>query len=179
MIPNILTTVRLFLVPTFAYLLLIKENILLAVIVFILAGLTDVVDGYIARHYNMISNFGMIYDPFVDKLMQITAFICLVINETIPFWLLVFVLVKELAMITVGGILYIKKIVVRSNRFGKTSTVIFYAGVLTLIIWKNIPSFVLSIVIFIMIVPMLVAGIYYVVDIIKNYDEKRVQNIAE
>ncbi len=175
MIPNILTTLRLVLVPFFAYFMLFKENVAIASIIFVLSGITDVVDGYIARHYNMISRFGMVYDPFVDKLMQITAVICLVMNNTIPVWLLIFVAFKELSMIFVGGILYIKKIVVSSNKFGKISTVIFYAGVLTLIIWKSIPSFMLSVVILVMIIPMLVAGIYYVVDIIKNYDDKRVQ----
>ncbi len=179
MIPNILTTFRFALVPIFAYLMLTKESMALAAIVFVISGITDIVDGYIARRYNMISNFGMIYDPFVDKLMQITAVVCLVINEIIPIWLLVFVLVKEIAMITVGGILYVKKIVVRSNKYGKLSTVIFYAGVLTLIVWRNIPSFMLSVVILIMIIPMFVAGIYYAVDIIKNYDEKRVQTKVE
>lgn len=179
MIPNILTTVRLGLVPVFAYFMLFKESILMASLVFILSGITDIVDGYIARHYNMISRFGMIYDPFVDKLMQITAVVCLVLNETIPIWLLVFVLFKEISMILVGGILYVNKIVVSSNKFGKMSTVIFYAGVLALIIWKNMPSFVLSLIILIMIIPMLVAGIYYAVDIVKNYEIKRVQDEKE
>lgn len=176
MIPNILTTLRLVLVPFFAYFMLFKENVAIASIIFIASGITDVVDGYIARHYNMTSRFGMVYDPFVDKLMQITAIICLVMNHTIPVWLLIFVAFKEVSMILVGGILYFKKIVVSSNRFGKISTVIFYAGVLTLIIWKSIPSFMLSIVIIFMIIPMLIAGIYYTVDIIKNYDDKRIES---
>ncbi len=179
MIPNILTTLRLVLVPFFAYFMLFKENVAIASIIFIASGITDVVHGYIARHYNMISRFGMVYDPFVDKLMQITAIICLVMNHTIPVWLLFFVAFKEISMILVGGILYFKKIVIKSNGFGKISTVIFYAGVLTLIIWKTIPSFMLSVVILVMIIPMLVAGIYYAVDIVKNYDDRKVQSGIE
>ncbi len=175
MIPNILTTLRLVLVPFFAYFMLFKENIAVASIIFVFSGITDVIDGYIARRFNMISRFGMVYDPFVDKLMQITAVICLVMNNTIPVWLLIFVAFKEISMILVGGILYIKKIVIRSNKFGKISTVIFYAGVLTLIIWKSIPPFMLSVIILAMIIPMLVAGIYYAVDIIRNFEDRRVQ----
>ena len=140
MIPNVLTTVRLVLVPIFAYFMVFDENVYIAALIFVLSGVTDIVDGYIARHYNMITNFGKIYDPFVDKLMQMTAVVCLVIIDVIPVWLLVFVVVKEVSMIIASGILYANKIVVSSNKFGKASTVIFYAGVLAMIIWKNIPS---------------------------------------
>ena len=174
MIPNILTTVRLVLVPIFAYFMIYADNMYIAAIIFVLSGLTDIVDGYIARHYNMITNFGMVYDPFVDKLMQITAVVCLVIADIIPIWLLVFVIVKEVSMIITGGILYIRKIVVRSNKFGKTATVIFYAGVLSMIVWKNMPYFVMMAVIAVMIVAMLIAAIFYMIDTIKNYETKRV-----
>lgn len=173
MIPNILTTMRLALVPVFAYFML-SENPGIAVAIFILSGVTDIVDGFIARRFNMITNFGKIYDPFVDKLMQITAVVCLVLRQTIPLWLLVFVLLKEVTMITVGGILYFKKIVVSSNKFGKLSTVIFYAGVILLIVWDNIPKYAMTTVIAVMIIAMLTAAVYYCIDTLKNYNEKRV-----
>lgn len=173
MIPNIITTCRLLLVPIFAY-MMACDNYFAAAIIFIISGVSDVIDGYIARHFNMITRFGMIYDPFVDKLMQITAIVCLVIKDIIPPWLLIFVLLKEVSMILVGGILYIKKIEIKSNKYGKAATVIFYAGVLLLITWKSMPSVVFSLVISLMILAMLVAAIYYATDIIKHYDEKRV-----
>ena len=173
MIPNILTTIRLALVPVFAYFML-SGSTWIAVVLFIFSGITDIVDGYIARRFNMITNFGMIYDPFVDKLMQITAVVCLVIRHTIPSWLLMFVLFKEVTMIIVGGILYIKKIVVRSSKFGKVATVIFYAGVILLIVWNSIPRFAMTAVIAVMIISMLTAAVYYCFDTLKNYNEKRV-----
>ena len=83
------------------------------------SGVTDVVDGYIARHYNMITNFGKVYDPFVDKLMQITAIVCLALAQIIPFWIIAIVICKEAAMIIIGGILYLKKIVVHSNWYAQ------------------------------------------------------------
>ncbi len=174
MIPNILTTARLALVPVFAYFMLVKENMPVAALIFVLSGLTDIVDGYIARHCNMITRFGMVYDPFVDKLMQITAVVCLVVAEIIPVWLLVFVMVKEVSMIITGGILYIKKIVVSSNWYGKASTVIFYAGVLTMIMWKEIPDIAAMSIIVVMIVAMFMAALFYIIDIVKNYEIKRV-----
>jgi len=138
MIPNILTTVRMVLTPVFAYLVLEAENLPWAAVVLILSGLTDVVDGYIARHYNMISNFGKIYDPFADKLMQITVVLSLTITQVIPGWVVAVVFAKEATMILIGGILYLKKIVVHSNWYGKAATVIFYTIIFVLILWQNI-----------------------------------------
>ena len=100
-IPNILTTARLVLVPIFAYLVLGAQNLTAAAIVLILSGITDIVDGYIARRFHMVSNFGKVYDPFVDKLMQITAVVCLALAEIIPAWVIAVVLSKEIAMIVI------------------------------------------------------------------------------
>ena len=174
MIPNILTTARLVLVPIFAYLVLAKDNFPLAAVTFVLSGITDIVDGYIARHYNMISNFGKVYDPLVDKLMQLTAVICLSVVGIIPPWIITVALLKEVTMIIIGGILYLKKIVVSSHWYGKASTVVFYAIIFTFILWRNITPLWATILIIIMIGVMTFSGIAYLIDIIKNYDVKRV-----
>ena len=156
--------------------MLCLHNQVLGAGIFVLSGITDVIDGYIARHFNMITNFGMIYDPFADKLMQITAVICLVILDMIPKWLLAIVIAKELTMIVIGGILYLRKIVVRSNWYGKTATVIFYASVLCIIMWgeDRMPESVKIGLIALMIAAMIFAAVCYIVDTIRNYDEKRV-----
>ena len=86
MIPNIITTFRLFLVPLFAYLVVIADNIWGACAVFVISGISDVVDGYIARHFNMITDIGKIYDPLVDKLMHITVLCSLAACRYIPFY---------------------------------------------------------------------------------------------
>lgn len=134
MIPNILTTFRLIIIPFFAYSILSGQSVWLSVSLFLLSGLTDIVDGWIARHYNMITDVGSIYDPFVDKLMQITAIVCLAIENVVPLWVIGIVLLKELAMIVVGSVLYLKKIVVRSTWYGKFATVYFYALVFVFIL---------------------------------------------
>ena len=77
-------------------------------------------------------------------------------------------------MIITGGILYIKKIVVSSNWYGKASTVIFYAGVLTMIMWKEIPDIAAMSIIIVMIVAMFMAALFYIIDIVKNYEIKRI-----
>jgi cardiolipin synthase len=173
-IPNILTTTRLVLVPIFAYLVLGAQNLTAAAIVLILSGITDIVDGYIARRFHMVSNFGKVYDPFVDKLMQITAVVCLALAEIIPTWIIAVVLSKEIAMIVIGGILYLKKIVVYSNWYGKAATVIFYTIIFILILWQNISSAWTIGLLSVLVITMLGAAILYLVDIIKHYEIKRV-----
>ncbi len=175
MIPNILTTVRLFLVPVFAYLLLKVQNLPAAAVVLILSGATDVVDGYIARRFHMVSDFGKVYDPFVDKLMQITSVICLALAGIIPFGVILIVILKELTMIVIGGILYLKKIVVHSHWYGKATTVIFYTIIFILIICQNISHAWVVGLLVVLVGTMLASAVAYLVDIIKNFEEKRVQ----
>ena len=74
-LPNILSSLRLCMVPVFVVLFLMG-NLIPAVIVFILAGATDVLDGYIARHFNCTSTLGKVLDPLADKLLQLSAFGC-------------------------------------------------------------------------------------------------------
>lgn len=82
----------------------------------------------------MITNVGKVYDPLVDKLMQITAAVCLTIKNAVPFWVLCFILLKEVSMIVVSSVLYLKKVVVESNWYGKFATVYFYAVMLIFIV---------------------------------------------
>ena len=161
--------------PVFAYEFLANDNFMLAGIFLLVSGITDCLDGFIARKFNMITNFGKVYDPFVDKLMQITAIVCLAIAEVIPVWIILLVMVKELAMIVTGGILYLKKIVVYSNWYGKLSTVLFYAVIVVMILWKDVISENLQFgLLIIMSGGMILAAAAYLIDTIRHYDEKRI-----
>ena len=171
-IPNILTTVRLIIIPFFAYYMLIEEKFLIAALLFLLSGFTDVVDGWIARKYNMITDVGSIYDPFVDKLMQITSVVCLAVKEVIPVWIICVVAVKEITMIITGIVLYIKKIVVRSNWYGKTATVIFYTIISVLIIFPDIGNVQKTSLLAVLIMVMFAAALGYLIKILGvNRDE--------
>ena len=124
-VPNILTIIRFFLIfPLVAFAL--NEQYIVAAIVFTISGLTDILDGFIARKYNLISDFGKLMDPLADKLVQISLLIVLTINGILPIWALTIVCVKELAMILGATFLYEKNTVVSSNWYGKAATVIFY-----------------------------------------------------
>ena len=102
-IPNILSTIRLLMVPLFAWIFFsdIPNNGFWAVAVFIAAGLTDILDGYLARRNNWITDVGKILDPFADKLMQFTAFVCLTIKNRFLLWLVILVAVKECCVLIV------------------------------------------------------------------------------
>ena len=128
-VPNILTGIRLLLIPVIFYFAL-KENYVLAVVFLTLSGLTDVLDGYIARKYNFISDFGTLFDPLADKLTQISTLVVLVIQKIIPLWILIVVIVKELLMIAGAAFLYDKNTVVGSRWYGKAATVLFYVAIL-------------------------------------------------
>lgn len=144
-IPNILTTLRLIIVPFLGY-FMYSEKYIYAIILFTFGGLTDIIDGYVARKYNMITKWGKFFDPLADKLMQITALTLLVVHKFIPIAVLAVVVLKELLMLLGGIMLYRKgKTVIGANWYGKLATVLFYFAILATIIlslddFKNIYS---------------------------------------
>lgn len=97
-IPNLLTLLRIAACPVLV-LLLSDRSYDIAIIVFFAAGITDGLDGYIAKRYNFVSSLGAILDPIADKLLIASAYIMLVILEGIPFWLLIVVMFRDLVIV--------------------------------------------------------------------------------
>jgi cardiolipin synthase len=131
-IPNALTFVRLILVGVMAWLFLHDQPIG-SMAVYLLAAGTDLLDGYIARHFNQISNIGKVMDPIVDKLMTVTALICMLLKTYLTFGVLLVIIIKETMMI-VGGILIflVFKKVVYSNLYGKISAAAYFFAIMLL-----------------------------------------------
>ena len=127
-VPNILTIIRFFLIP-FILFFIFTEQYIPAFIVLTISGLTDVLDGIIARKFNCITNFGKLIDPLADKATQIAILAALTFKGIIPLWMLIVVFVKEFAMIAGASFLYGKELVVSSRWFGKMATVIFYIAI--------------------------------------------------
>lgn len=127
-VPNILTMCRFVLVP-FIFIAIVNENYLLAFILLTVSGLTDVLDGFIARKFNFITNFGRLMDPLADKTTQIFTLIALSFIGIIPNWILVVVFIKETIMVAGASFLYGKKLVVSSRWYGKLATVVFYIAI--------------------------------------------------
>ncbi len=127
-IPNILTIARFFIIPFIIYFIITKQY-LLAFIFLVLSGLTDVLDGFIARKFNFVTNFGKLVDPLADKTTQIAVLLTLTFMNIIPLWIIVIVIIKEAAMIAGASFLYGKELVVSSKWFGKLATVLFYVAI--------------------------------------------------
>ena len=138
-IPNILSVIRLALVPVFIYLFFnyYEERIYVPLCVFALACMTDIIDGYLARRNNWITNLGKFLDPLADKLLQCSVLVCFVIENIVPWWLAGMFILKELFMIC-GAIIVLKKIkvTVKSHWYGKFTTAVFYAIAMLVFIFK-------------------------------------------
>lgn len=98
-VPNILTLVRFILIAPIV-IAIANEEFILAVVILTISGITDVLDGWIARKFNFITDFGKLMDPFADKATQIAILVTLAIKGIIPFWILAVVVIKEFAMIS-------------------------------------------------------------------------------
>ena len=127
-VPNILTIIRFLLIPILV-LFAFEDNYIATFIVLTLSGLTDVLDGYIARKYNFISNFGKLMDPLADKMTQVALLGTLAIQKIIPVWIIVVVIIKEFLMVSGASFLYGKELVVSSKWYGKLTTVLFYVAI--------------------------------------------------
>jgi len=139
-LPNLLSLIRLAMVPGFAvvYLSDMRRAGLIAGIIFIAAAATDVVDGYLARKWNQVTKLGRVLDPLADKLLQATALACLTVKKVVPVPVCVIFVVKELLML-IGGTLMVKKTddVMGANRFGKGASFLISAILVFSILFKN------------------------------------------
>lgn len=168
-IPNIITIFRIILIPI--YLLFfysdLNNSLLIAGAIFILAGISDFLDGYIARRYDQTSNLGTILDPIADKLMSFAILISFTTNKIIPSWILIFMSVKEGLMIVGGGVLYLfkGKQIVASNKFGKLATILFYVAALSVIF--KLDSMVSLVLFSLMVIVNIIAFINYLLNYLK------------
>ena len=106
--------------------------------VYALAAITDILDGIIARKFNLITELGIVLDPLADKLMTITVFICLTIRGIIPWWIILILFAKEVLLV-IGGVKLYKDLsaVISANAFGKSATVFLVLGGIVLTLFPN------------------------------------------
>lgn len=132
-LPNVLTTFRLGLVGVFLYAFygLEHNNILYAFLIFTIAEISDMLDGYLARRYNMISDLGKVLDPIADKAMLLVVLYALSSTGMIPWFVFGIVLIRECLTAIGAYILYKnKKVVAHSRWYGKAAAVAFYIAIL-------------------------------------------------
>ncbi|MFN3534534.1 MAG: CDP-diacylglycerol--glycerol-3-phosphate 3-phosphatidyltransferase [Desulfatiglandales bacterium] len=114
-LPNVLTGVRILLMPVFI-IFLVQNELTSALIVFVFAGITDGLDGFFARRYGQMSSLGAYLDPIADKLLLTSAYLILTIKELVPPWLCVLVIIRDLLIILGVAIIFLLQ--KKSNRIG-------------------------------------------------------------
>ena len=138
-VPNILTIIRFLLIPIIIAFAL-EHDYIAAIIVLTISGVTDILDGYIARKFNFITDFGKLMDPLADKATQVALLGTLTFQKIIPIWIIVIVIIKEFLMISGASFLYGKELVVSSKWYGKLATVLFYVAIVCSLFtqyWNN------------------------------------------
>lgn len=161
-IPNLLSFFRLCLIPVFMWLYCVERNYLWTGIILIISGLTDTVDGIIARKFNMISDLGKVLDPIADKVTQAAMLFCLLTRFPLMIAPLALMVVKEFFM-GVTGLLVIQKTgkVFGADWHGKVNTWLLYAMMIIHVFWYNIPDVVSKVLIGICVVMMLISLVLY------------------
>ncbi len=142
-IPNLLSYLRLALIPLFLWLYCYEKAYTAAAIIMILSALTDVIDGWIARHFNMVTDWGKIIDPIADKLTQIVIAGCLAWRLPPVRFMLALLLLKEIYMGIIGLIFIHKTDTVEGSVwYGKLTTVLFFLISMLLLSLPQLPNLV-------------------------------------
>lgn len=140
-LPNVLTISRVVLVPVFVVMLLLPNETVgrwLALLVFVIASITDRYDGLLARRRNMVTNFGKIADSFADKLLTGAAFIMLSYLGSLPWWVTVIILAREWG-ITAMRFAMVRKQVMAAGAGGKAKMVLQIVGICLLLVpWVSL-----------------------------------------
>ena len=124
-LPNKLTMFRVILIPFFIVFLLIPitpYDKWIALAIFVIASLTDLLDGKIARKYNLVTNFGKFMDPLADKLLVCSALICLIELDKIPSWMVIIIIAREFIISGFRLVASDNGVVIAASYFGKFKT---------------------------------------------------------
>lgn len=163
-IPNCLTLIRIALLPVVVWRFR-KGDSMGALIVYLLAMLTDAVDGFIARRYNQVTALGKLLDPLADKLSLVTLIALFVADGQIPLWLMGIILLKEVAMVVGGAVALKRGIVVYALPIGKITTVAFITSIVVRFLgWRMTADVLLGV----SVVLSMVALVWYSLDLMKK-----------
>ena len=165
-IANQLTILRIVLVPVFMYFLL-AGNMNLAAAIFIIASLTDFLDGFLARKMNLITNLGKFMDPLADKVLVMAAFICLVEIGSVSSWAVVIILGREFIVSIFRAVAAAEGIVIAASWWGKLKTNSQMLAIV-LLLFNNTPLEVMDgqlaqIVLWIAVALTVISGVDYII----------------
>ena len=178
-LPNKLTTFRVILIPFFVFFMLAPNmtgiNHYIAAAIFIVASLTDLLDGKIARKYNLVTNFGKFMDPLADKLLVCSAMICLIQTGQLAAWIVVIIIAREFIISGFRLIASDNGVVIAASYWGKFKTTFQMLMVIVLIL--NIQMSFFQILGMILTYVALILKVVSLIDyIVKNKDVLKEQN---
>lgn len=166
-LPNKLTTLRVIMIPFFVFFLLWQngENNtfrMIALALFIIASLTDLLDGKIARKYNLVTNFGKFMDPLADKLLVCSALICLIELNALPAWMVIIIISREFIISGFRLIASDNGVVIAASYWGKFKTTFQMVSVVLLILDIPALAFVTTICVWIALLLTIVSLVDYI-----------------
>ena len=177
-LPNKLTILRVLLIPFFVFFMLVPVvpcSNYIAVAIFIIASLTDLADGKIARKYNLVTNFGKFMDPLADKLLVCSALICLVATEQLAAWMVIVIISREFIISGFRLVASDNGVVIAASYWGKFKTTFQMLMIIVLIL--NFPGRFFEILGVILIWVALILTVVSLCDyLIKNKDVLKEQN---
>ena len=178
-LPNKLTVLRVILVPFFVVFLLLSKTTetmkWIALALFIVASLTDLLDGHIARSRNLVTTFGKFMDPLADKILTISGMICFIELGRIPSWIVVIIVAREFIISGFRLIATEHGIVIAANYWGKWKTT--FQMIMIILMIMNIPSLqmVTTIVMWVALILTIVSLVTYIaqnMDVVRTMETK-------
>ncbi|WP_282929534.1 CDP-diacylglycerol--glycerol-3-phosphate 3-phosphatidyltransferase [Anaerococcus sp. Marseille-Q7828] len=174
-IANKVTTLRLILIPIFVafYYFMGRDNNI-AAIIFIIASLTDALDGHLARSRNLITNFGKFVDPLVDKVLTMAAFIVLVEGQIIPAWAVIIIIARELIITGFRTLAADQGITIAASMWGKAKTTSQMIALVCLLLDVEVLNNIGIYIFYIAVALTVISGVDYIV---KNKQVLDLENI--
>lgn len=171
-IPNLLTLFRIILIPFLVVNYIKYQDYKATIIVLLISGITDVADGFIARKFHMVSDFGKLFDPIADKLTQASLALCLWTRFPNMIYIFILMAIKETIMF-VTGYMSVKSSgeMLAAVWHGKVNTVLIYTVILTHIVWYDIPIHTSDLLLFLVACMMILSLILYARMNIRKYKE--------
>ena len=172
-LPNKLTILRVIMIPFFVFFLLFKPEEftyrLISDIIFVLASLTDLLDGKVARKYNLVTNFGKFMDPLADKLLVCSALICIVSLKLLPAWIAIIIISREFIISGFRLVAADNGVVIAASMWGKFKTT--FQMIMIIVLVLNFDNYYMHIFGIILIVVATALTIISLIDyIVKNKD---------
>ena len=146
-VPNLLTSSRILLVPVFLFFLFsdLSHGKLLALIIFMVATITDAYDGKIARKHNIVSKFGIFFDPLADKFLVLSAFYAFMflplLSTTVKLWMIILISFRDILITILRIIMQYKGITMITSKLGKIKTFLQFSTIHIILVYLILHSY--------------------------------------